>query len=312
MLTNTDFICATGSQQCGEQLLGTAPRVDVWFALEYPKPYGRKAFEESGLLTLVKDRFSEVLASVPNSRLQLIKKGTDLSDEKITFLVAVNHEEEPNLYEFGLSAYEDLLTLDIPGIVAEKRAYWQYDRTEPLFLVCTNAKRDQCCARFGLPVYRAMTDYAGESVWQTSHVGGHRFSGNVVVLPHGIYYGRVGPDDAGKVAHTYREGQVYLEKYRGRTCYDKLVQAAEAFLRQESGNVSLGQFKLIEIENLSENRWIVHFTELSNGQSHCVHLRSEISFFELYKSCADENLVHLSQYRLVDYQARAPVVQLEV
>ena len=33
-------------------------------------------------------------------------------------------------------------------------------------------------------------------MWQSSHIGGDRFAGNVVFLPEGLYYGRVEPAEA--------------------------------------------------------------------------------------------------------------------
>ena len=39
-----------------------------------------------------------------------------------------------------------------------------------------------------------------EQTWEVSHVGGDRFAANLLVLPDGLYYGRVTPDDAPAVA----------------------------------------------------------------------------------------------------------------
>ena len=42
-------------------------------------------------------------------------------------------------------------------------------------------------------------------VWQSSHVGGDRFAGNLVVLADGVYYGRVEPSDAWPVVEAALE-----------------------------------------------------------------------------------------------------------
>jgi hypothetical protein len=72
-------------------------------------------------------------------------------------------------------------------------------------------------------------------VWESSHLGGDRFAGNLVCLPHGLYFGHVGPDEAAGVVAAYRAGDIALEWYRGRSCYPMPVQAAEALARRELG-----------------------------------------------------------------------------
>src|SRR5207249_4701681 len=75
----------------------------------------------------------------------------------------------------------------------------------------------------------------GELVWESSHIGGDRFAGNLVCLPHGLYFGRVGPAEAAEVADAYLAGRIDLGHYRGRSCYDMLVQAAEDAVRRRWG-----------------------------------------------------------------------------
>ena len=47
-------------------------------------------------------------------------------------------------------------------------------------------------------------------VWQSSHVGGDRFAGNLVVLDDGVYYGRVEPSDAWPVVEAALERRIHL------------------------------------------------------------------------------------------------------
>ena len=106
----------------------------------------------------------------------------------------------------------------------------------PVFLVCTHGRRDACCARLGAPVYEALTRHVPpERVWQASHLGGHRFAPNVVVLPHGIQLGRIPLDRVGEVVEKVAAGRIPLEFYRGRTIYSPKVQAAEVAARAATG-----------------------------------------------------------------------------
>lgn len=55
-------------------------------------------------------------------------------------------------------------------------------------LVCTHGKRDICCGSSGMQLVRALEDVdlpGKASVARTSHMGGHRFAPNFLVLPEG-------------------------------------------------------------------------------------------------------------------------------
>ncbi len=302
--------CSTSSHDSGEQIFATATRTDYWFLLEVPQPFGDKALEEASLPPLVKTHLSRGAAGFPNSRIQLIKKGTEFAGQGIKFFVAVNHEEQPNLYEFTLSRYEDLLDLDLPAIAAESLAYRANDRAEPLFLVCTNGKRDPCCASLGLPLYRELRRVDGENTWQTSHVGGHRFAPNVVALPHGVYYGYVTPEGARALVNAHRSGLVHLPNYRGRSCYEKDPQAAEALLRNTLQLFDLYRFKLIEIETISEVEAVYHFADVREGKRYCAQVVREPKKIQVLKSCRDDAPGWTDQYRLVDVAVHDNVVRI--
>ena len=47
---------------------------------------------------------------------------------------------------------------------------------EPHLLVCANGKRDACCAIVGRPVAAAAAESHPGRVWETTHLGGHRFA----------------------------------------------------------------------------------------------------------------------------------------
>ena len=65
---------------------------------------------------------------------------------------------------------------------------------EPLFVVCTHGRRDPCCAERGRPVVERLSASFPEVTWESTHVGGDRFAGNLVAFPHGLYHGRVEPE----------------------------------------------------------------------------------------------------------------------
>lgn len=88
--------------------------------------------------------------------------------------------------------------------------------------VCLHAARDERCGRCGPPVKAALEAALGEAgledvtVRATSHVGGHKYAGNVIVYPEGIWYGYVRPEDAPRIVREHlRGGRVIEEILRG-------------------------------------------------------------------------------------------------
>ena len=57
--------------------------------------------------------------------------------------------------------------------------------------MCTNGRRDRCCALLGRPLAAEIVAAGHSEVWEVTHLGGHRFSPTMLVLPHGYAYGRL-------------------------------------------------------------------------------------------------------------------------
>ncbi len=108
---------------------------------------------------------------------------------------------------------------------------------------------------------------APEETWEVSHIGGDRFAPNVLVLPDGLYYGRLEPGDAEDFVSAHRTGLLTLPRLRGRTMFDFRVQAAEHYLRVHTGDSSLAAPTLLGshrdgdrtrvVMRLSGSRWAV-------------------------------------------------------
>ena len=62
-----------------------------------------------------------------------------------------------------------------------------------LFAVCTHGRRDPCCAERGRPLAAALSQAFPDQTWESTHIGGDRFAGNLIAFPHGFYFGRVDP-----------------------------------------------------------------------------------------------------------------------
>jgi hypothetical protein len=295
-------LCSSISRSSDEQLFGTATHARVWFILEYPQVYGSKAFEDSDLPGLVKTHLSSLLKGIPDARVQLIKREASPFPRQISFFIGLTSEVGPSLYQFQISDYSELLELDIRQIVNNSDGYAKYRRKEPLYLVCTNGRRDPCCTKYGLSFYTTLSTQEPEATWQTSHVGGHRFAANLVCFPHGLFYGRLEEADVPTVLDSYRRDEFYLEKYRGRSCFTGPIQAAEYFLHIQTGLKRISAYTLESEVAKAENRWEVTFKEAQTGQNHRLFLVGVPSEFTIRQSCRDLEKMNVMQFRLEDFR----------
>ncbi len=301
MGTRLETFCALEARNANIPMIGTAPRVDVWLLLEYPHPWGRRAFEESEILQEAKAYLAEQAAAIPNSRIQLIKHRSVKYAETISFHLVLSRELSPVRYRFQLPGYESLLDLDIRGIAAELPYFAEHATTEPLYLACTNGRRDACCAARGLPVYEKLSQMAGESAWQTSHLGGHRFAANLLCLPHGILYGRVDDADLELLVREYARGRIFVPSYRGRSCYPPEVQAAASFLRHQQNLLEVYRIRLDDVTGEGSDQWLVCFAELG-GRLHRLRVGVKRAAYEAFASCGADHPETSDAYYLIDYQ----------
>src|SRR5439155_8048133 len=180
--------CSEVSTENSEPLAATASRVDHWVLVEYRGLWSHDALVGSGLSDQVEAHLRGQAAARPHTKLLFVRRTARRRRPGLAAFWGSSPERGGDLYHAEVEAYDDLLQLDLtaPGDLLG----------HPLLLVCTHGKHDRCCARHGRPLYQALDEQAEEGwVWQSSHVGGDRFAGNVVFLPEGIYFGRVGPGE---------------------------------------------------------------------------------------------------------------------
>jgi hypothetical protein len=243
--------CAIESLGRQEPMAGTAWHAERWLVVEQPGSWGANALTQSYLdpnvgaaLEVAAQRWGVrvLLARRPGwpphgrtRRVHLVHAG---AESRWIEQLDLDVGDDSRLLGIDLRA---LAFADPPGIGEPGPA--------SLVLVCTNGKRDPCCADLGRPVVRELTAAGVTDVWEASHVGGDRFAGNLVCLPEGVYFGRVEADVAVGLVADYRRGVVDLERYRGRSCYPPTVQAAEVYVRQDLGERRLDGLTVLGTES---------------------------------------------------------------
>lgn len=288
--------CSTISRSRNEPMPGTAPRADVWLLLTYGGPLGAKALDESDLPEPVKLHLAAELARIPHARLQLITPSP--THDRIEFFVVSARELDPFYRRLELSTYAELLELDLDAILSSESGSTAPNEHEPLYLVCTNGRRDPCCAQFGTPVFQALHRSLGDHVRQSSHVGGHRFAANVVLFPYGLCYGRIRDDQVPEFVSAGQQASIVANSLRGRSCYSPVVQAAEVLLRQEVGDNQLSAYRLRDEQQLANNRWNIEFEDPGDGGIHHLTLESFVSDERDRLSCWSDKLAPVTSYRL--------------
>jgi hypothetical protein len=251
-------LCSMRSREVGEPIAGSAvASTAVWIVLEHRASWGAKALADSKLPETVKAQLTAWEAEIPGTRIQLARRhGRD--GGPLRFWVGVSDLGASRLVEHTLASVEELLQLDVPAQVAALRRgepiAGARAATEPLVLVCTNGRRDVCCAKLGVPVAQALRGQAGLEVWQTTHLGGHRFAATLLQLPEGVCYGRIEPDDAPALAEAIRSQRMYqLDRLRGRTALTEAEQAAEALWRERTGRLELDALAHVEHELVGDD-----------------------------------------------------------
>ena len=210
------FRCSAASLDDAEPMGGTAPTERAFLFVEYAGAWGRDA---PSLL----DEHVKVPDGV---RAQLIRRHRSVTTHGLRVFAARATAEGFSVETTELGSLTELDRLDLAALAAG-RSPGLTPYPEPLWLVCTNGRRDVCCAELGRPVAAALTERWPAQTWETTHLGGHRFSATLLALPSGITLGRLDPATAVAACADIATGGHPVAHSRGRAGLDGRAQAAE-------------------------------------------------------------------------------------
>lgn len=225
--------CAATSVGRGDEAEGTALTAHRFLLIEQEGGWGQDAITES--------RFDPVLgrtvaqAGLPTrTRVLMIRRpgrrpASDPPPEPVWFLA----DTRPGRESIRTGPVGD--GADLLGLVQEDAPTAGTTSSAPLFCVCTHGRHDPCCAIRGRPLAAALAAREPAGTWECSHIGGDRFAANLLILPHGLTYGRVTADNAADIVDRYRRGLVEPGLLRGRSTFGPAVQAAQHHARAALG-----------------------------------------------------------------------------
>ncbi|BFO15955.1 sucrase ferredoxin [Streptomyces sp. KM77-8] len=229
------------------------------------RPLGAKALTSSHLDPAL-GRALEAAAQGTGVRIALIRRPGRHADRRMpaTRRVYVAHTVPGNVWLYAATTTdpERLLGLDFaalgrgePGSFTTALGGRPHDG-DPLALVCTNGKRDRCCALLGRPLAAELAASGVEGVWEVTHLGGHRFSPTVLCLPYGYAYGRAEAHAVKEVLHSAQEGRVVVEGCRGLSAWERPGQAAELAVRRAVGEYAAEALSVVRTDGTAP-RWEV-------------------------------------------------------
>ena len=239
--------CSDLTRAAAEPLGGTATQARVWIGVSDPGPYQRKAVPDAlppGLAGWLAQAGKAV-------RLQLIRRPVvradqerSADDERMVF-VAHSNAFPARLSQGRVDHLDELTTWDAQALVdgALPAGLQPMAADDHVYLVCTNGRRDACCARYGRQAVTALLRRHPGRVWESSHLGGHRFAPTLLRLPDGYLFGGS------------RATSEALTASRGRSALSPHAQVAELAVLHTLGAATP---RPLIVEPLGDDRFTVN------------------------------------------------------
>lgn len=280
--------CSQNSAFRHEPLSATASNYHAYILIEYPAPFPAR-ISDTKIDTAWLDQVHD-LAKERNAKVILIRNSKTNADHlKIVFVDA--RRQAWCLYTFSGHHYK---YFSLKLFIEAADTPWHQDI---FFLVCTNGKKDKCCAKFGLPVYQALEQIHQYPVYEASHFGGDRFAGNAILMPYGIYYGRLHAAHGSKLVDSTKSGQILPEHYRGISTLNFVRQTAECWLRNHLKNAD------IDFPVAFHRQWVEDDFTLINveaeGRLFQIKLKKKISEENYLLTCKSSRPEPISRYEIV-------------
>jgi hypothetical protein len=300
--------CSDGTRAHGDPPQASAVRYRRFLLLEVPGPWGRSALQDSHLKASVVRRLTAA-ADANDLRVVLIRRpGRHLGDRAETRTWAIADTVMERVRRGFWRDPAELLDIDLGTSAFDGAALAGTGAPGPqrLALVCTNGKRDQCCALRGRPVAAAVAAAGGWDTWECSHLGGHRFAATLLLLPSGDMFGQLDPESAREVLRQFDAGRIVLPNYRGRCGQPFPVQAALHAAAIRLGDCRRGTIRASSVRSAGD-LWEVEVSHRADDRGpECVYrvIIGRTRLAPALLSCADAEPKPDIRYEAISFAPR--------
>jgi hypothetical protein len=151
---------------------------------------------------------------------------------------------------------------------------WKPVINYPRVIVCTNGRRDRCCAERGRALLDSLPGDVLDHVWECTHLGGHRFAPVALVVPSGAVLGRVSPES---VIDIIRHDRLDLDTLRGRSDLPPPEQVGELSARRAWGWRSTLEHLRVSREQATDAAAVTIVVTGPDDTEHTVTVRPAVS-----------------------------------
>jgi hypothetical protein len=218
--------CSDFSISLEEPMGGTAGHAKHFFFITWPKAkWGQKVFKDSQ-------------GEWTSKYLEWVDSQAEIHGGILTRLIQHpenNYSEGLKIYAYpGAVLYEnispekvlEILEYHLKGLRNHTLSHRISSNRQ--LSVCTHGRHDKCCAKFGQQLFDTLRESINESdhtieIWESSHLGGHRFAATVLDMPSGKMYGRIKPN----LIDALLNEKVQIEFHRGNVFNPAWLQVVE-------------------------------------------------------------------------------------
>jgi hypothetical protein len=281
--------CSALAEELDEPMIGTVDQRVRWLLVEDHSAWGHDAVGDV--------LGAELAVSLKERRVRALlirRREGDPAVDAVRRAILVDTVSR----RMVVRALGDLADLAMNRVADAPLAEFGAPMTDPIFLVCTNGKRDACCALRGRALMSALAPSHAERTWECTHLGGHRFAGNLVCLPDGILYGRVSAADGPHLADAYLDGRLDARALRGRSAWPQPAQVAERALRLSLELDGLDAVALERVD-LAGDRATIKLAATATGAEHEFELARDAAGEPRPTSCRADELETPMHWRVV-------------
>ena len=242
-------LCSAFSSENGEDPAGSATWWRRCLVVEVPEPWASEITESRYFPPEVSTELANAAAEGLDTRLQCVTPDSGYSADGQSRVMLFSRPDGPfssyakEEYQVPAGEVGSLAAVLLTRRVDLGRFERYRQDTAHLrdVLVCTHGAQDTCCGSIGYPIYDALRHRysrqpgANLRVWRVSHLGGHRFAPNVLDMPEGRNWVRVGTDQLDALVRRTGPASDLRGQYRGwvgmESPYEQFAER-EALMRE--------------------------------------------------------------------------------